>query len=276
MEVNTTSKNLLFTTVRITCQMAAGVGSGTGFILDIGFGDDHVPVLVTNKHVVRGASQVVLHFVARQGGENKPDLGQHFSIPFDPTKMPFVGHPDPSIDIAAIPLVPIWGTHESKLFYRVLSMADLPDTEQGQKFDALEEVTFVGYPNGQSDPLHQTPIVRRGITATPMVLPFAGRPVFLVDGSVFGGSSGSPVFIYNSGSYSDGTGGIVIGNRCILVGIMAETMVRNSELPLEVSTAPHTKMAQELNLGVAYAWNAIAETVEEVRRHYGVAPKQPS
>jgi hypothetical protein len=36
---------------------------------------------------------------------------------------------------------------------------------------------------------------RRGMTATPPQLDYCGRPTFLIDASVFGGSSGSPVFL---------------------------------------------------------------------------------
>jgi hypothetical protein len=134
----------------------------------------------------------------------------------------------------------------------------------------LEEVTFIGYPNGWADEAHHTPIVRRGITATPMSLNFSAKPVYLVDGSVFGGSSGSPVFLFNEGSYPNGAGGIVLGTRLQLVGIMAATMVRNSQLPLSVSTQPHVKVAQEMNLGVAFNWQAIEETILELEKVYGL------
>lgn len=274
MEVNTISKTMLFTTIRISCAMpGGGVGSGTGFVLDIGVGDGYfVPVLVTNKHVVQGASQVVVHVIARKG--SGPDLGKRLDIGVNPANAPFVGHPDPSVDITAAPLLPILGEHAGDVFYKSLSMSDLPTEEQASRFDALEEVTFVGYPNGWSDPSNHTPIIRRGITATPLTLSFGHRPVFLVDGSVFGGSSGSPVFLYNSGSYTDGQGGIIVGNRCLLVGIMAETMVRDNYLPLTVNSLPHTRVAQEMNLGIAFEWKAIAQTVDVLRARWNIHPQK--
>lgn len=103
-----------------------------------------------------------------------------------------------------------------------------------------------------------------------MSLGFGGLPVYLVDGSVFGGSSGSPVFLFNQGSYPDGKGGLVIGTRIQLVGVMAATMVRHSALPLAVSTQPHVKLAQEMNLGIAFNWKAIVETLSELEKAYGI------
>jgi hypothetical protein len=51
---------------------------------------------------------------------------------------------------------------------------------------------------------------------------------------------------------------------------MAATMVRHSALPLAVSTQPHIKLAQEMNLGVAFNWTAIVETISELEKAYGV------
>ncbi|MFF1604205.1 hypothetical protein ACFVYV_43470 [Streptomyces mirabilis] len=104
--------------------------------------------------------------------------------------------------------------------------------------------------------------MRRGITATPLALDMEGAPAFLVDGSVFGGSSGSPVFLFNEGMYRGASGTTVMGSRLVLVGIIAMTMTRNAQLPVEVANTQHVKIAQELNLGVAFNARAIKETVE--------------
>jgi len=70
------------------------------------------------------------------------------------------------------------------------------------------------------------PIIRQGITATPIWNQFNGENVFLIDAGVFPGSSGSPVFIYNHGSYPT-KDGIAIGNRLLFIGVISETMIRN-------------------------------------------------
>jgi hypothetical protein len=271
MDVNTPSKQMLFTTVRIMAHSPQGTSTGTGFLIDAKPAkDSHVPTVVTNKHVVAGATHLTFTFVARKPGENAPNLGEKRDFTFPVTTNPVVGHPNADVDVAAIPLHPVVAHAADEIYYRILPPTLLPTAEEGAKFDALEEITFVGYPSGLADPVHHTPIVRRGITATPMAVRFGGRPVFLVDGSVFGGSSGSPVYLYNEGSYTDGTGGLIVGSRFVLVGIIAETLLRNTELPLAVSTTPHVKLAQELNLGVAFSWEAIAETLAELRKVLGL------
>lgn len=272
MDVNSHSKQLLFTTVKFTAQLAGGVESyGTGFIFDVSREPGRTrPFIVTNKHVVDGAQKLSIRLVGRSPDADQPQLGVAYDFNVDYASIPFVGHPDPAVDIAAVPLLPIIQGYESKVFYRSITQDFLPTADEAKNLDALEEVTFIGYPSGWADGAHHTPIIRRGITATPMGLNFDGRPFFLVDGSVFGGSSGSPVFLLNEGSYTNGKGGLVVGSRLKLVGIIAQTMVHNSVLPVDVSTQPHVKLAKEMNLGVAINWWAIAETIEELDKFFGV------
>ena len=83
-------------------------------------------------------------------------------------------------------------------------------------------------------------IVRQGITATPIWNNFKGEEVFLVDAGVFPGSSGSPVFIYNRGTYPT-KDGIAVGNRLLFVGVMTQTILKKS----------NSNDGDYLNLGIA-------------------------
>ncbi|MDQ0866505.1 hypothetical protein [Arthrobacter globiformis] len=78
------------------------------------------------------------------------------------------------------------------------------------------------------------------------------------------------MYLYNDGSYPDGAGGLMIGTRFQLVAIMAGTLLRHSKLPLAVSTQPYAVLAQELNLGVAFNWTAIVETLAALKITYGI------
>ena len=84
---------------------------------------------------------------------------------------------------------------------------------------------MVGYPNGHSDQINNRPIVRRGITATSLQEDFNGQKVFLADIAVFGGSSGSPIFIFNPyGGFErhpDGSETFSLGPRLHFVGIQS-------------------------------------------------------
>ncbi len=115
------------------------------------------------------------------------------------------------------------------MFYRALPASLVPDGVALDALDAIEELIFVGYPDGRWDSANQTPIVRRGITATPVWLDYDGLPYFLIDGAVFPGSSGSPVLVYNSGGFNVG-GRFAIGQRLMLVGVLTESLIRNQSV----------------------------------------------
>jgi hypothetical protein len=260
MKVDTIAKELLFSTVRIINQGAKGTTIGTGFLMTKPFGEDQVlPLLVTNKHVVEGADELTVGLIARDPQTGDPKLGQGWNYVMRNPQ--WVGHPDPQIDVAVIGMLPLW-QNSSNAFFKSIPTSMMPAGNQGLFFDAIEEVTFIGYPDGRQDPAHLTPIVRRGITATPLELPFAGKPSFLVDGSVFGGSSGSPVFLLNEGMYRSGPTATTIGTRRVLIGVVAATMIREQVHPLVVGHGPHVRLARELNLGIVYSWRAIEQTID--------------
>jgi len=72
---------------------------------------------------------------------------------------------------------------------------------------------MVGYPVGIWDSANNMPVIRRGITATHPGKDYEGKSEFMIDAACFPGSSGSPVFLFNLGSYPQKAGGIVIGTR---------------------------------------------------------------
>lgn len=270
---------MLFCTVRITNTSPAGVSTGTGFFFDAGVGDDdpHVfaPLVITNKHVVEGATDLKFGMLHSNADGTGPILGNrtdvHMSV--DRNSPPWVGHPDPEVDVVALMGTPLYAALRNigiEAFTRVLGADLFPTPEVEKDIDAIEELTFVGYPNGQADDFHHTPIVRRAITATPLALPFGGKPTFLLDGSVFGGSSGSPVFVYDKFGYASGDS-FLLSPRLLLVGIVSATMLRPEVFELQVNSAPHVQIARNLNLGIAYSWKSIDETVEFFCATHGIA-----
>jgi hypothetical protein len=274
VDVNTPGRQLLFSTVRIdNILVSGGVATGTGFLLFADLDGGLCPLLVTNKHVVAGAARLFATFIKRKPGADEPDLGKGVEVALPPHA--WFGHPNDRVDVAVLPLASPLGQVSEPLFMRALPLSLLATEVSNLFVDAIEEITFIGYPNGHRDPKHLTPIVRRGITATPLDLDMGGDPAFHVDGSVFGGSSGSPVFLLNEGTYRSGAGDLTVGSRIVLVGIIASTMVRHQRLPIEVANAEHVKIAQELNLGVAFNSRAIKETIEAFVAAAGQSLKAP-
>lgn len=102
---------------------------------------------------------------------------------------------------------------------------------------ALEDVIVVGYPDGIVDPAHNIPVFRRGITATPASIDFGGKQEFLIDAAIFPGSSGSPVLLYNIGSYQN-HGNLVIGSRVKLLGVIHAVMLNGINGQISIVPAP--------------------------------------
>jgi hypothetical protein len=232
MQVKTIAEQIFFTTIRIdTIGMNGGQGSGTGFFFGYKVGGDKQALfVVTNKHVINGMQEGRFSFLKQKGG--LPTLGDGFTLNIGPQDWPNVwfGHPDPAIDIAICPLLPlvefVKQQHGTDLFFRVVENSMIPTPQQVAELDAMESVTFIGYPNGVWDSKNLLPVARRGTTASPIEVDFEGTPRFLIDASVFGGSSGSPVFILNHGSWATKDGGLVVGSRFHFVGVIAAVFFR--------------------------------------------------
>ena len=226
MNIENISTQLLFTTFPIWVERENGKNSfGTGFIFNYKAKDDmYIPFLITNFHVVENAKRIITEFV--KSIDNKPNTKEKIKVELDSNN--FLNFSNKELDISAIPIAPIINQvlqSGTSIFYRVIDNNIILNTEQQSQFSAIEDVTFIGYPNGLYDTENMLPIVRRGITATPIWNDFNNKKKFLIDAGVYPGSSGSPVFIFNEGSFSSGDG-ISLGTRLIFVGKLSESVVR--------------------------------------------------
>jgi hypothetical protein len=135
---------------------------------------------------------------------------------------------DPSLDVALIPIGALLNQLDAAkrpAFFRSISPDLIPTSEVLDDLAAVEEVVFIGYPSGLRDEHNSTPLIRRGITATPVWNDFGGDPVFLIDAGVYPGSSGSPVLILNQGAYA-ARDALVVGSRLLFLGMVSQTMLR--------------------------------------------------
>ena len=198
MEINSTTKKLLFNTVRVDTVLEDGSqGSGTAFVVKHDKLRSSHTFIVTNRHLVDGVRQGGLVFTQKRNGQ--PLLGQRFQLNIDQFPQAWFGHPDPAVDLCIIPMRPLElaaNAQGVELYYQTIDTRLIPDESATRALDALEEVLFVGYPSGVWDQVNLMPILRRGTTATPIALNFEGRSEFLIDAAVYPGSSGSPVFVY--------------------------------------------------------------------------------
>ena len=246
------SEQLLHTTIRIEATLSSGGCSvGTGFFFK--FCDDgktYVPAIVTNKHVVKDAIEYRVIFSRVDEKGNLLNINEQLTMQGSDDN--WIAHPDPNVDLCVLPIAPAIngflqaGKH---LLTIPLSMELLPTDEQIRDMGCMDEVTMVGYPDGIWDEANNLPIVRKGITATPYKYNYQGEREFLVDMACYPGSSGSPVFLYNEGTYLE-NGAVVMGRRLYLLGILRAVHVRNVLGNITVSTIAHVNVQDMLNLGI--------------------------
>lgn len=261
-----------------TCLVQNGAISGTAFIFNAQSGNGVAPVLVTNKHVALVPGDGSFSLIAKEPGQDKPKLGERIDFSHPQFSSLWTGHPSAGIDVAAAFLAPFINNADRQgkpVFYRAVTEQICPTEQIIENLDAIEAVTFVGYPNSIYDQTNLTPIMRRGYTATPLALDYNGAPVFLIDASVFPGSSGSPVFIYQQ-NYSE-NGSIMLGSsRLLFVGVVASVAVQHDVGQITTSVMPKVSFNQILDLGIVFNWRAVIETVEALFKAHGLPYGAPA
>lgn len=256
------ASQLLKTTIRIESQVPGGISTGTGFFFNFCVDKERgtsIPVIVTNKHVIKDSTIGRLRFpLADKSGKVISEKTYDVAIPeFEKN---WICHPNVNIDLCVLPIAPIlqsWNNSELIVTYVSLTKDDLLSSADLENLvSSIEDLTIIGYPDGIWDEFNNMPVVRNGITATPLHLDFRNEPTFLIDAAIYGGSSGSPVYLFNRGSYPQKDGGICIGNRLKLVGIVSAVFqhIVTGEVkifPVPTTSIPGVVTAIPNNLGIA-------------------------
>lgn len=226
MNMMNASEVLLHSTIRIECDCMNGQSTGTGFFfqfLDNKEEGKSVPVIVTNKHVVKNASIGILRFSLNDEKDEKAK-DKYCEVRLDRFEARWIMHPEDNVDLCILPIASICEDLASKGYSIQCAYCNMDvvptQKEIEEQITCIEDITVIGYPDGIWDEVNNRPIVRRGITATSLQLDFNGKPDFLIDAAIFGGSSGSPVFLFNQGAFPMPNGGICAGSRIKLVGIV--------------------------------------------------------
>lgn len=239
------SEQITYSTVRIECEYNDGTsGTGTGFFFQF-LKDEttgsHVPVVITNKHVINQSTKGRLIFT-KANSNNEPLDTQHFQVYFDNFETFWRKHPDIDVDLCAMPIAPFLteaNKRGEKLFYISLDKSLIPTCQQLSDFSALEEILMVGYPNGIWDNVNNKPILRKGVTATHPNFDYCGKKEIMIDAACFPGSSGSPVFIFNEGSYRDKRGNMYMGaSRVILLGVLYAGPQHTAQGDIQIVNVP--------------------------------------
>ncbi len=274
MLVQTPAEQLFFVTARITATGSGGSWVGTGFIYSVPVTDGTVHVLVTNKHVLAGASTLDISVIAANP-DDTPCFGRPASVHWTSFESQrWKGHPDDRVDVAAIPYSSVLNALVASghtPFFRSIDASLALTVDKLTQLDAVESVKFVGYPNGIYDTASLLPVMRSGTTATPIQVDYHGLPAFLIDGAVYPGSSGSPVFLFDRGMYPTRLGPTNVGTRLILLGVLAAVHTR--EVTAELGPLPTrlgVTLAEPLGLGIVFRADAIETCVDLLLADIGV------
>jgi hypothetical protein len=225
---NIASNQFLFTTIKVQGKTSDGdVVSGTGFFyaFNSSGGGKTFNALVTCRHVLADMveANLLLHIgtfkqdakdIAMQSAEWRKIANLQQSV---------IYHPDKDVDLCGIPIDHLKvetrpGDVLSPIIITIPDNMTLPN-EKLIELTPMEEVFIFGFPAGLTDGRTGLPVIRKGVTAYHPGMDFNGKSLGLLDITSYPGSSGSPVLIYNQGSYPT-QNGITIGNRGIFLGIL--------------------------------------------------------
>ena len=120
-------EQLCFSTTRIETEDEKGCTySGTGFFCNLKVKDGIVPLLVTNKHVVKGMKKGVFRFTTADENGN-PKCTEHFTITYESSfeKM-WILHPENEVDLCVLPILPLINEAKTKgkSFFFVVSITN--------------------------------------------------------------------------------------------------------------------------------------------------------
>jgi hypothetical protein len=253
---------MVHSTVRIVCEDTNGEKSlGTGFMF--GFFKNpgkYIPAIVTNKHVIEGASTGQFNLTLLDADCN-PKIGEYKIIKIENFESKCIKHPDPNIDVAIFLIGDILckaKQQDEELFFSGLEVM----CPTNQTISSIEEIIMIGYPNSLWDEKHNLPLIRKGITSTHPNIDFNGKPEFLIDAACFPGSSGSPVFLANFNWRRKERGNMIISPRIIFIGILyagPQYTVKGEiiTVPIPTSEKPIVLSNMPLHLGIVIRWEKL-------------------
>src|SRR5260370_25650924 len=148
IEPITPTEQMMYCTTRIVGRIsgsATNVKTGTGFFYNYpAEGGQFIPVLVTNKHVIEGTSSLeFLVHASTVKDAKQPDTNTGISS----NASEWIPHPNPKIDLCAVPIGPVANSMTPAPFFRSLDPSLVKSNAELKDLTALEDILMVGYPN---------------------------------------------------------------------------------------------------------------------------------
>ena len=240
------SEKMMFNTVRL---VASDNSSGTGFFYNFNIDDKIVPVIITNKHVVRyNQNETMQFFLHLTNGENESNENYQVTLS---TNWIFHSNKDLCFCFVNPVFEHVKEQTGKDVFYIAIDDTILPTQSMLEDLSALEELVMVGYPIGMWDKKNNFPIFRKGYTSSHPAIDFNEAGIGLVDMACFPGSSGSPIYILNEGGYKDKRGNWNLGNsRIIFIGTLFAGPQYDATGDLIVKNIPTVQQKIETHTGI--------------------------
>lgn len=184
MQVSTTAEQLFFTTVNLLGHRNGKVSYGTGFIYGVETDKGTAHFLVTNKHVLeQSTDQLVVRML--KASQGAPAYGRGAAeVAYSGFAEGWHLHPKRDVDVCVLPfgrvLSHLAAVGTPPFFRSIPSQLAMRRGHAATELDALEDVTFFGYPNDLYDEHNLTTIARQDTTASPIALGYCGLPGFLI------------------------------------------------------------------------------------------------
>jgi len=244
-----------------------------------------VAALVTNKHVVEGATRLKTEFqIIKQGSligeDGKAAEEERLLVEFTNLGFEIVSHPDPAVDLCIILLGRTLNAIKEGYGVKNIFIDRNWHVEENMKSHVrpIEPIAMIGYPNGLWDQVNNRPIARRGQTASHAFMRWNGQRQFVIDAACFPGSSGSPVFLFEDGLFRSGSG-YTPGTRAKLIGTLWGGPLINAEGKLVPRAIP-TSLEQDgvekipslqlmMNLGFVVPADALDDFIPLIKLRLG-------
>jgi hypothetical protein len=198
--------------------------------------------LVTNRHAAQpgiehGTPCHVSNYWIRVNlrGALPTDLPQASSVALGPN-VPWIFPDDPAVDLAIVPFAP----DQSKVDYVPIPSTSFAtsDVMKASNIGEGDTVIFTGLFVQMPGLLRLEPIVRQGTIAmipTEPIMTTLNKPgtLYLADVHVFGGNSGSPMFVNLGGARN---GGLMVGSSYKLLGVVSGYEFEDTDFNLQAAT----------------------------------------
>lgn len=237
---------------------------GTGVILGLPGDATKIPWLVTAKHV----------FFNPQIGWDPDSLYIRFSwfesrpltdypgiriILKEGSRHLWISHPDPSVDLVAIPLR-ISKSEAGKDEASVIPLGNF--AEPGDVFEGAP-VLILGYPAAVGAEFLTRALVRSGIIAWVNPEDPVKSPI-LIDANLFPGNSGGPAFSLPTGITKEG--GLRLGGKIAFLGLVSLARVQAFPILFEGKQTESFQSAQLISIGILVPAGRIQELLEFAKK----------